>query len=122
MPALVAGIHVFAASPCNEDVDGRDKPGHDDCLRSTSACERINSYIVSSYPELEEPRARDSTGSDRKIRGCLQSPQRRTARRFACCNCKQMNRCPCSCPRTTDLGRLRSDGRRTQWPLRPSLR
>jgi hypothetical protein len=27
MPALVAGIHVFCAS--NEDVDGRDKPGHD---------------------------------------------------------------------------------------------
>jgi hypothetical protein len=27
MPALVAGIHVFAAV---EDVDGRDKPGHDE--------------------------------------------------------------------------------------------
>jgi hypothetical protein len=26
MPALVAGIHVLAAK---EDVDGRDKPGHD---------------------------------------------------------------------------------------------
>jgi hypothetical protein len=26
MPALVAGIHVFFAV---EDVDGRDKPGHD---------------------------------------------------------------------------------------------
>src|SRR5687767_4087758 len=26
MPALIAGIHVFAAV---EDVDGRDKPGHD---------------------------------------------------------------------------------------------
>jgi hypothetical protein len=30
MPALVAGIHVFAASWYSEDVDGRDKPGHDD--------------------------------------------------------------------------------------------
>jgi hypothetical protein len=30
MPALVAGIHVFAALPSNEDVDGRDKPGHDE--------------------------------------------------------------------------------------------
>ena len=41
MPALVAGIHVFTTSQCNEDVDGRDgapralargdpdKPGHD---------------------------------------------------------------------------------------------
>jgi hypothetical protein len=29
MPGLVPGIHVFAAS-WQEDVDGRDKPGHDD--------------------------------------------------------------------------------------------
>ena len=28
MPGLVPGIHVFAA--CEEDLDGRDKPGHDD--------------------------------------------------------------------------------------------
>jgi hypothetical protein len=28
MPALVAGIHVLLRKP-NEDVDGRDKPGHD---------------------------------------------------------------------------------------------
>jgi hypothetical protein len=27
MPALGAGIHVFAL--CEKDVDGRDKPGHD---------------------------------------------------------------------------------------------
>jgi hypothetical protein len=30
MPALGAGIHVFSAS--SEDVDGRDKPGHDASL------------------------------------------------------------------------------------------
>jgi hypothetical protein len=29
MPALVAGIHVFATLQYNEDLDGRDKPGHD---------------------------------------------------------------------------------------------
>jgi hypothetical protein len=29
MPALVAGIHDFAALH-KEDVDGRDKPGHDE--------------------------------------------------------------------------------------------
>jgi hypothetical protein len=29
MPALVAGIHVLRAIR-NKDVDGRDKPGHDD--------------------------------------------------------------------------------------------
>jgi hypothetical protein len=30
MPALVAGIHVLPHSYCKQDVDGRDKPGHDD--------------------------------------------------------------------------------------------
>jgi len=29
MPGLVPGIHVLTASQ-TEDVDGRDKPGHDD--------------------------------------------------------------------------------------------
>jgi hypothetical protein len=32
MPALGAGIHVFLVS--NEDVDGRDEPGHDVTLGS----------------------------------------------------------------------------------------
>jgi hypothetical protein len=30
MPALVAGIHVFFIAGSMQDVDGRDKPGHDD--------------------------------------------------------------------------------------------
>jgi hypothetical protein len=30
MPALVAGIHVFPSVRGDKDVDGRDKPGHDD--------------------------------------------------------------------------------------------
>jgi hypothetical protein len=34
MPALVAGIHVFTALQSSEDVDGRDKPGHDEPLVS----------------------------------------------------------------------------------------
>jgi hypothetical protein len=29
MPGLVPGIHVFVTT-CEEDVDGRDKPGHDE--------------------------------------------------------------------------------------------
>jgi GTP-binding protein len=33
MPGLVPGIHVFGAI-CEKDVDGRDKPGHDDDLAS----------------------------------------------------------------------------------------
>jgi 2-oxoglutarate/2-oxoacid ferredoxin oxidoreductase subunit beta len=28
MPGLVPGIHDFLS--CNKDVDGRDKPGHDE--------------------------------------------------------------------------------------------
>jgi hypothetical protein len=27
--AYVPGIHVFLCRHCQEDVDGRDKPGHD---------------------------------------------------------------------------------------------
>ena len=33
MPALVAGIHVLTAIALKKDVDGRDKPGHDDMKR-----------------------------------------------------------------------------------------
>jgi hypothetical protein len=30
MPALVAGIHVLQPMPQKEDVDGRNKSGHDE--------------------------------------------------------------------------------------------
>jgi hypothetical protein len=36
MPALVAGIHVFTLSLL-KNVDGRDKPGHDDGVCGESA-------------------------------------------------------------------------------------
>jgi hypothetical protein len=39
MPGFMPGIHVFAAK---EDVDGRDKPGHDDVDGSE------NDHITSS--------------------------------------------------------------------------
>jgi hypothetical protein len=32
MPGLVPGIHVLLCCE-TKDVDGRDKPGHDECLR-----------------------------------------------------------------------------------------
>jgi hypothetical protein len=32
MPALVAGIHVFLSCRRQKDVDGRDKPGHDESV------------------------------------------------------------------------------------------
>jgi hypothetical protein len=38
-PGIVAGIHVFLADFQLEDVDGRDKPGHDS--EQTVQCDRI---------------------------------------------------------------------------------
>jgi hypothetical protein len=35
MPGFMPGIHVFAAA--KEDVDGRDKPGHDGKLLAQNA-------------------------------------------------------------------------------------
>jgi hypothetical protein len=35
MPGLVPGIHVFDVTS-KKDVDGRDKPGHDDGLAARS--------------------------------------------------------------------------------------
>src|SRR5690349_2834442 len=47
MPGLVPGIHVLACRA--EDVDGRDKPGHDDenvlrCARDTHSPPHANLY------------------------------------------------------------------------------
>ena len=36
MPALVAGIHVFSLAN-KQDVDGRDKPGHDEPILRMSS-------------------------------------------------------------------------------------
>jgi hypothetical protein len=46
MPGLVPGIHVFAAK---EDVDGRDKPGHDGVLTA-------DTHAI-SMPPIFRPRA-----------------------------------------------------------------
>jgi hypothetical protein len=35
MPYRVPGIYVFAAAHQNKDVDGRDKPGHDNSARGS---------------------------------------------------------------------------------------
>jgi len=32
MPGLVPGIHALAAHQRSKDVDGRDKPGHDEVV------------------------------------------------------------------------------------------
>ena len=52
MPGLVPGIHVLAA---RKDVDGRDKPGHDDfrfCASSDSCNEALP---FESYEALRRP-------------------------------------------------------------------
>jgi hypothetical protein len=41
MPALVAGIHDLLVWPTDKDVDGRDKPGHDENHPSSSARFRL---------------------------------------------------------------------------------
>jgi len=56
MPGLVPGIHVFAASMREEDVDGRDEPGHDDAAGKRGA---INSILL-----LAERRAEGMAGID----------------------------------------------------------
>jgi hypothetical protein len=50
MPALVAGIHVLLFSPSFKDVDGRDKPGHDEYFFNyfTTAAVWPNSSLRSS--------------------------------------------------------------------------
>jgi hypothetical protein len=49
MPGLVPGIHDFL---CSEDVDGRDKPGHDEwpSLRPFfDSCALRNAHFVSIF-------------------------------------------------------------------------
>src|SRR5262245_65445651 len=75
----------------------------------------VNNNSAFVCPEVEDLRARGNTGSDCKIRGCRQSPPRRTGQGFACCNCKQMSG-PYSCPRTMGLGKLGWSERGTEWP------
>ena len=42
----VAGIHVFTASPSQQDVDGRDKPGHDGDGSSSLHCARARELAL----------------------------------------------------------------------------
>ncbi|QDW41327.1 hypothetical protein FFI89_031935 [Bradyrhizobium sp. KBS0727] len=41
MPELVPGIHVCSSVQKRQDVDGRDKPGHDGWAAVSSLSERI---------------------------------------------------------------------------------
>ena len=47
MPGLVPGIHVFLSS-VKTDVDGRDKPGHDDA----EAAAPLWTFVICDSPAL----------------------------------------------------------------------
>src|SRR5580704_2977743 len=61
MPELVAGIHVLIAAR-KQDVDGRDKPGHDDyeVLRKAFTCSRVIIGKPSRNSSIESPASRYS--------------------------------------------------------------
>ncbi|CCD91968.1 hypothetical protein BRAO375_1840039 [Bradyrhizobium sp. ORS 375] len=44
MPGLVPGIHVVLSMP--DDVDGRDKPGHDDGEKNGSKTAFVNPKVL----------------------------------------------------------------------------
>jgi len=64
MPALGAGIHVLCAS--SEDVDGRDKPGHDASLCfGMNACAASPRMWATSLSPRHGPRMLPRSPSDR---------------------------------------------------------
>jgi hypothetical protein len=73
MPGLVPGIHFFFPFPSNEeDVDGRDEPGHDD-----HACNQPR-YAFAASPTISGCRASDTAGDIRITSAC--APKIATAR------------------------------------------
>ena len=48
MPGLVPGIHVLPV--CYEDVDGRDRPGHDACFESSLDASDTDAMTNSDLP------------------------------------------------------------------------
>ena len=53
MPGLVPGIHVFAER--KKDVDGRDKPGHDE-IRTLTVSEHRAAMHLESSGSIEQQR------------------------------------------------------------------
>jgi hypothetical protein len=54
MPGLVPGIHVIGATS-KEDVDGRDKPGHDEKPTHTQAVAGVGLPRKATAPLTIEP-------------------------------------------------------------------
>ncbi|QOZ19457.1 hypothetical protein XI02_33725 [Bradyrhizobium sp. CCBAU 21365] len=49
MPGLVPGIHVFGPD-LKKDVDGRDKPGHDEKYRHLPRTTKAKAFIAAANP------------------------------------------------------------------------
>src|SRR5450432_315399 len=84
MPGLVPGIHVFYR-PCDQDVDGWDKPGHD---AGTSAMHDIK-WIRDNAPAFDaalkrrglEPLSASLLAIDEKRRAAILKSEQAQARR-----------------------------------------
>ena len=63
MPGLVPGIHAFKVPP--QDVDGRDKPGHDGNVREDAVLRRILSIAAAAFIATA---AQAQTYPDRPVR------------------------------------------------------
>jgi hypothetical protein len=59
MPALVAGIHVLSCPTIGKDVDGRDKPGHDEQMAKADKSQLV---LTSEQPPLASGRKACSPG------------------------------------------------------------
>jgi seryl-tRNA synthetase len=83
MPGLVPGIHVFYR-PCNQDVDGRDKPGHDGKLAMhdiKSIRDNPEAFDAALKRRGLEPLSASLLAIDEKRRGAILASEQAQARR-----------------------------------------
>jgi seryl-tRNA synthetase len=84
MPGLVPGIHVFYR-PCSEDVDGRDKPGHDAGIVVMHDIKSIrdNPQVFDAALKRRglEPMSASLLAIDEKRRGAILASEQAQARR-----------------------------------------
>jgi len=66
MPSLVPGIHVLLSCR-RKDVDGRDKPGHDDGKESAPNAQVLPPELVYFTSAAQSGQARFSTGTSQSL-------------------------------------------------------